>query len=277
MTARWGGVPRQRQAPDRPGAGLGVEVAGPVPGSMVETEIQRWLPGPPVADDLPGSRAGHVDRVRNQVRAIVAAARAWMDQARDERPVTRADRARWAAASSLNELGELTADWLTGRIASQPGYYGGVDVDEADAPGLTAALVAANRAGYWTRSSQAGYDGPGYQGHWRQLAWVTGVIDPHQPGVHALIRSARLAGYRVVVWERVSPELVVTWWRGQPHTVESWMSPRVVRREVCAELGTAATRQVLHAVQVTVYDPQPGRNTMWAWLERAVAGLGGPA
>ncbi len=59
----------------------------------------------------------------------------------------RRDHARWQRAETLQDLADLTASWLSGDIASQPGYYGRVDVDEDDAPGLTAALVASTESG----------------------------------------------------------------------------------------------------------------------------------
>ncbi len=93
----------------------------------------------------------------------------------DGRPLTRRDRSLWAAARSLADLGELTALWLDGSIASQPGYYGPCDVDEDDAPGLTDTLILLNRAGYVTFGSQAGYDGA----PWQQLAAVEGLAAPH--------------------------------------------------------------------------------------------------
>jgi hypothetical protein len=73
----------------------------------------------------------------------------------------RRDHARWQRAESVQDLCDLTVRWLRGEIPSQPGYYGPVDVDEDDAPGLTDALMALNRIGFWSRTSQAGADGEG--------------------------------------------------------------------------------------------------------------------
>jgi hypothetical protein len=49
--------------------------------------------------------------------------------------------ARWAATRTMSEL---TAQRLEGRVASQPGYYGTVDVDENNAPGLTSTPATSN-------------------------------------------------------------------------------------------------------------------------------------
>jgi hypothetical protein len=192
--------------------------------------------------------------------------RAWTEL-RDPGPVLRADRGRWAGVSSLTDVAALTAAWLRGEIASQPGYYGPVDVDESGAPGLTAALVAANEAGWWTRSSQAGHDGPGYRGHWRQLAWVSGLFHPDNERVWALVQAARPAGYEATLWEPAMAPRTVTWWDGRPHTTDSWMSADVVRDEVCAGLTGPALTEALDAVQLSLVDPVPGRNTLWAWLQ----------
>jgi len=71
--------------------------------------------------------------------------------------------ARWHSARTLAGLGELTAQWLEGKIGYVPGY-GGAPPDEETEP-LIPVLAAANRAGFVTIVSQpgeeptAGYDG----------------------------------------------------------------------------------------------------------------------
>jgi hypothetical protein len=106
------------------------------------------------------------------------------------------DRPRWAAARTLADLGELTAQWLEGRIDSQPGYYGRVDVDEDKVPGLTETLILLNRAGFLTNGSQAGFDGKGFDNaRWQQLAAVTGFASKETYGwLEALSVSPRPGG-----------------------------------------------------------------------------------
>lgn len=83
-----------------------------------------------------------------------------------------ADRAAWGSARTLAELGELTARWLEGGLASQPGYCGPSDIED---PALVPMLAKLNRAGFMTTGSQIGEDGPGYDGaHWQQRATVEG-------------------------------------------------------------------------------------------------------
>jgi hypothetical protein len=81
--------------------------------------------------------------------------------------MNRADRKLWAAARTLADLGELTAQWLEGRIASVPGYMPGWGPDPETAPHIPV-LAAANRAGFLTVNSQSA-DGP-----WE--AWVNGFV-----------------------------------------------------------------------------------------------------
>lgn len=191
-------------------------------------------------------------------------------------PLAAQDRPRWAAARTLAHLGELTAQWLEGRIASQPGYYGPVDVDEDDAPGLTATLAALNRAGYVTTGSQAGFIGPGYDGaHWTQLAAVTGFADP---ATCAWLREAMTgAGYQVLAWpckdkpwHRPGKGVIVTAREGQRVTTfGTQLGSQTIVGEIYDGVGDEAIEAVCGALQVTIYDPLPGSNELWQVLRAA--------
>jgi hypothetical protein len=177
---------------------------------------------------------------------------------------------RWAAAGTRVELCALTVAWLTGQIAWQPGYAGPVDVDEHLAPGLTAGLVACNRAGFLTRQSQAGLDGYSAGGvRCQQVAWVSGFADGWLAGY--LLDVGAAAGLEVHVWGRESVPRVVTVENLQPATVDGPMSRRTVRRSL-AGAGRRAVAEVLAGAQISVVDPVPGRNTLWAWLTTVLAG-----
>jgi hypothetical protein len=64
----------------------------------------------------------------------------------------------------LADLGELTAQWLEGTIASVPTVWPGCGPDE-EATELIPVLAARNRAGYVTTVSRAGEGpAPGYDG-----------------------------------------------------------------------------------------------------------------
>jgi hypothetical protein len=190
------------------------------------------------------------------------------------RPLTtvrRGDRGRWAAAASLDDLCHLTVGWLTGEIGSQPGYYGQVDVDEDQAPGLTAALIALNAAGVCTRSSQAGFVGTGADGAlWIQHAAVTGYADTD--AWHQLLQAVDGTRYHVLAHvvrprqHRASPGVVATWRDGQPYTEFGAQLTAVEVRFDLDGAGTDAVTAAVGALQVTVWDPTPGANTLWEHL-----------
>lgn len=189
-------------------------------------------------------------------------------------PLTAADCRLWADARSLTDLSRLTEMWLEGRIDSQPHYYGRVDVDEAEAPGLTRALVALNRINFLTDNSQAGYAGPGDDGAtWTQLAAVSGYAD--------LATVDRIAArlperYRFVVhtglrrrFQRLNPGVWVTFRDGIPYT---GFAPQMTRGQITFEWEGChrdAIRAIQSACTVAIYDPMPGENDLWAALERA--------
>jgi hypothetical protein len=189
----------------------------------------------------------------------------------DHGPVQRHDRPHWAATQTLHDIAELTARWLAGEIQSQPGYFGTVDVDEDEAPGLTETLITLNQAGYLTQSSQAGADCISYDGRrWTQLAAVCGSADDntHQ-WLHDIVANTHfniLAGH----CERHGPRVAVTWIDGQPHTHFGVNSKNDVRFAY-QECGDAAIDAACAAWQVTIYDPQPGRNEMWEYLRHAAS------
>jgi hypothetical protein len=89
----------------------------------------------------------------------------------------RQDRDDWWNATSIAQMGRLTADWLEGRRYFLPGYAAAGPA--AETRDLTAHLAAYNRAGFLTISSQPGH-GPreGYDGRmWLQRAYVSGYTD----------------------------------------------------------------------------------------------------
>jgi hypothetical protein len=180
----------------------------------------------------------------------------------------RRDQSLWQRAESVQDLCDLTVGWLRGEIASQPGYYGAVDVDEDDAPGLTDALVELNRIGFWTRTSQAGADREGYDGaRWTQLAAVDGFAD------HATVERLEnaLAGtqYRIQAHptrEQGHDAVVVTRREGQAYTgFGGSMDDEDIAIQV-AGVGARAARAAHAGAQVVIWDPVAGRNTLWAVL-----------
>lgn len=189
----------------------------------------------------------------------------------------RADKNRWASAHSLPELGELTALWLEGRIASQPGCMPNCGPDNETLP-LVATLAAANRAGYVTHSSQPGFDGLGYDGaRWVQSAVVTGFVD--QAGSALLQQlAAGVLGLHVIAQTasraRVSYDAAaaVTCREDKERT---WFGARLPRRHIAdlyEECNPRMHQVLFRAVQVTIIDLEWGRDTaLWPVLDAFAA------
>lgn len=176
------------------------------------------------------------------------------------------DKAAWAGARSLPEVADLTARWLTGELAAQPGYFGKADVDEDRAPGMTSALIACNRAGFLTYGSQAGAESPGFDGAgWRLVAAAEGLIPADR-----LTRLRPAAADAGLLVDASGAGQVVTWRAGRPYTVfgsrrddlaDDWTGYGICHPDAIAELEAAQP--------VVVYDPDPGRNDrLWPALAR---------
>lgn len=174
------------------------------------------------------------------------------------REPTDAELTRWANARTLRDLGDITALWLTGEVSSTPGYCGPVDVDEDIAPGITDALIALNKAGLPTWDSRGAFEGRIYPGSpeetWGKveatvdlfadaggLDWITGVLSstPFEfhlgpPGLGD--RSVEYLSHDWAGYGLCHPDLVAA---------------------VCG------------AWQVHIFDPVPGRNTLWPVLLQA--------
>jgi hypothetical protein len=190
--------------------------------------------------------------------------------------MSKADKRLWAEARTLADVGELTAQWLEGRIESQPGYCGPSDVDD---PGRLVPLLAGlNRAGFVTTGSQEAFDGPGYDGaHWEQRAAVEGFAA--FPVATVLRHAAAEAGMTVVAhspaalprWRyRYHQAVDVTRRGGRPHTGFGANLPRRHIRDDWTGYGIChpdAVDALCAAWQVTLIDPEWGRrDALWDML-----------
>ncbi len=77
----------------------------------------------------------------------------------------------WLTARTLADACALTAAWMEGVIAFNPGSVGG-PIDKETAP-IAHQLATINRIGLWTQESQPGEDHP----DWRQRAFVHGLCE----------------------------------------------------------------------------------------------------
>ncbi len=205
--------------------------------------------------------------------------------------MSRTDRRAWKQARTLAELGELTARWLEGDIASQPGYMPNCGPDPETAE-LIPTLAKLNRAGYVTECSQPGLAPTlGYDGRlWSQRAAVSGFADD---ATLAQIRAAvERTGQLVLIAHRTLPRWRGCWraWRlpstgmavtaaERGHRVHTAFGARMSLGDVegCFdELGREGFAAVRAAHQVTVIDPVWGRvEYLWPVLDAVMADLGG--
>jgi hypothetical protein len=193
--------------------------------------------------------------------------------------MNRSDREQWASARTLADLGELTARWLEGDLASQPAYYGPSDIED---PALVPLLAQLNRAGFVTNGSQAGESGLGYDGaHYEQRAAVEGFASPVMAA--RLMLAANEAGMIVVArdpaslprWRyRLGWSVTVTRVNGRHYTRFGVQLPRRHIRDrhigygIC---GRDAVDALCGAWQVTLIDPEWGRPTLlWDVLAAAL-------
>jgi hypothetical protein len=179
--------------------------------------------------------------------------------------MNRAVREEWACARTLAGLGELTAQWIEGKVGEQPGYCGPSDLDDPER--LAPVCAALCRAGFMTTGSQAGESGPGFgRARWEQRAAVEGFADCMTAG--RLRCLARRAGLLAITH---SPALLPRWRIRYDRAVTvsrhdgqdcTWFGARLSRRHLASpvtgygECGKDAVAAVCGAWQVAVIDPE---------------------
>lgn len=89
----------------------------------------------------------------------------------DEQEDIREARELWQKARTLTDACELTAAWMEGVIAFNPGSVGG-PIDKETGP-IAVQLAQINRLRLWTQESQPGEDSP----EWRQREFVHGLCE----------------------------------------------------------------------------------------------------
>ncbi|MFD6891937.1 DUF6919 domain-containing protein [Streptomyces sp. NPDC059957] len=195
--------------------------------------------------------------------------------------MSRADRRTWKSARTLADLGELTAQWLEGTLASQPAYLPNCGPDEESAE-LLDSLAALNRHGYLTTCSQPGTAGIGYDGRWwTQHAAVEGYLTDLSLYRRLLDAAAELA-LIVVVDDRGADHrdepFVVTHVDGDPYTAFGARLGAVDLSAQYAVLHPEARRELAGAIHLAVIAPHYGpaaHRAMWRALDQ-VTGLQAP-
>ncbi|MEV5774263.1 hypothetical protein AB0L49_23885 [Streptomyces antimycoticus] len=185
--------------------------------------------------------------------------------------MSRADRRLWRSAQTLHDLGQRVALWLTGAIASQPGYTPNYGPDP-ETEYLVPVLARINELGYVTDCSQPGISGADGDDHWEQRAAVSGLVD-NPALLRRLVDAAEEAGLLVICHD-VTPGphpdgVAVTKVNGEDCT---WFGGHVLvqdLRTIWPEriIGRRAFARVAEAWQVTIIDPQYGRDdVLWEAL-----------
>lgn len=189
--------------------------------------------------------------------------------------MSRSDSRAWRSATTVADLGLLTARWLEGDLRSQAGYAPGYGPDDETAE-LVPTLAAVNRAGYLTDASQPGFNGAGYDGaRWRQRAAVQGYIADLD--LLDRIRSAADDADLLVVAHR--PDTPPGWpsWAAvtlRENEIATAFGEKVRGRDLRASwagVSDAAHRSLVAAHQLTLVDPEYGRNdVLWPLLDQLI-------
>lgn len=184
----------------------------------------------------------------------------------------------WKEARTFADLGELTAQWIEGRIDSHPGCI----VDEASDPDeetrhLVPILAACNRRGFVTMDSQPGMAARAWGGgFWEQRATVCGLVEDRRL-LRDLKRAAGRAGLIVIAhgpgkWDYgADRNLAITKVDGRDCTWAGQKMERFDRAYEWAGVSRGAIRRITAAWQVIVIDPEWGRDDrLWPALHRVV-------
>ncbi|MFD4596759.1 DUF6919 domain-containing protein [Streptomyces sp. NPDC058464] len=184
----------------------------------------------------------------------------------------RADRKQWAQAETLADLGQLMAAWLEGDMAWRAGAWPDLDPETNE---LVPVLARVNRAGFLTDDSQPASDETGADGrHWWQRAAVSGFVTDEQM-LDALTRVADSYQLTILIREAGArfpgPRVTVTRVDGEPYTrFGGHLTPEDLRH-IWQGLSEPAVAELVDAWQVTLVDPQFGRNDrLWTALNAAL-------
>jgi hypothetical protein len=181
----------------------------------------------------------------------------------DEQPIRPAS--PWSKASSLAELGELTARWLEGGIT----HPNGQDTPDDETMPLAGALAAINRAGLVTFFSQPGEP----HSAWTQRAAVSGFCsDETCERLAAAFAPTDLLFLAEYHGGASALRIPVTLDNGEPYT---WVGGSLDDDylEICYA-GVPATGIAVLSTSwyVTILDPVWGRSDLlWSTLAAALA------
>ncbi|MFH8627777.1 DUF6919 domain-containing protein [Streptomyces vietnamensis] len=178
----------------------------------------------------------------------------------------------WRDTRNIDDLGRNMALWLEGRGTPWPGYLDTFVDDETRH--LLPTLIDLNRAGFLTTNSQPGLEGRGYDGaHWRQKAYLEGVIDSRSALLGRVMRASQAAGLIVIRGtRRPSCPVPFTDRNGEPVAGISAGVPRNQLSRDWHGIGRQALRELRkYGARLTVVDPVWGRDDrLWPALAGVV-------
>ncbi len=192
----------------------------------------------------------------------------------------------WRSATTLADLGELTAAALEGTVPQQPGW-GGESGIAPETRTLVPTLAALCRAGFVTTSSQPGFDDsttvrPDGQPDWQQRAAVQGYTDALT--LEWLTAAIVPTRFQMVIWTIPRHPLVGTWILAGLNTGvavtrehgadRTWFGRQVTEAEIASGsqncLSRAAISTICSAFHVLIFDPLwLGDDDLWPVLRRA--------
>jgi len=196
--------------------------------------------------------------------------------------MSNADRQAWQSARTLGDLGELTARWLEGSVASVPGYC---CRPAEETEHLVPVLAKLNRTGFVTTGSQPG-EVFGVDDLGRHRAAVEGFASwavaeaIETAAVHADLIAVVHDPVTLPRWRYYRGEAVIVTKIGdRDFTGFGVQLPRRHIRDAHLGYGIChpdAVDALCEAWQVTVIDPQWGRpDVLWQVLAEAVSPAGG--
>lgn len=180
-------------------------------------------------------------------------------------------RAHWRHARTMPDVGELTAQWLEGRLPGRPAYYGRPDEGIRH---ITFPLTVVNRAGYVTDAFQPQDRGVNVDGtRWVQRAAVAGFADDNVRD--RLVRLADKHGFTVIEyrgrlpWRRKYIGETVTTIDGEAFASFGHVMSRRDFSFWRWYLPAAAVHALKESWQITLIDPEwepASPNRLWAAL-----------
>lgn len=178
-------------------------------------------------------------------------------------------KARWLSARTLADLGELTAQWLEGRLNYNPTY--GDPAPETSE--LIPVLAAANRAGFVTHMSQPGEPRDVHGS--AQRADVSGYCAPEAfarlmaaaSGADLIITAGRALGASEE--RKFGPFFTITLDEGEEFTWDGLALSRSILDDSYGwDCHPKVVDELFAAWQVTLIDPVWGRNdVLWPVLQ----------